>query len=87
MKCNANGTFEINGKTGDEITLPDCNPIIAKANAKSTNPSGQPYIPLSDFPTTDPDPTDPPVSLPITAAFQGIADFTPIKITEIKYFM
>ena len=137
LKCNADGTFEINGKTGDEISLPDCNPIgcdpdeLGPFNSKtygtrdgckkgyrvvngktlenhgnscfrkcgdvqsrrkikcaceyknqtceyqvfgskdfgwinwqSTNPSGVPYIPLSDCPTdpdpTDPDPTDPP---------------------------
>ena len=27
LKCNADGSFEINGKSGDEITLPDCSPI------------------------------------------------------------
>ena len=27
IKCYNNGTFEINGKTGDEITLPLCDPI------------------------------------------------------------
>ena len=27
IKCYNNGTFEINGKSGDDITLPSCDPI------------------------------------------------------------